>query len=92
MRILLQHLIPLVLPTLAYLGWLSYARWRARTTGGKAPELREGPWMWLVGGGLVLVIVSLVAFAVFGERFESGKLVSPRFIDGKVVPAQRLDE
>ena len=89
-RILIQVLLPLLLPALLYLVWRVVSR---RLQPGGAPAtvsgLAEGPWGWLILGGLALAIITLVATALLGERIPQGEFVPPRFIDGRIEPAQR---
>ncbi len=85
-RILLQYLLPLLLPAAAYFGWV----WLARRTGkgqtdGLTP-LQEGPWFWLVTAGLALMVAGLVFTALTGQGQMEGTYEPPRLEGGRVVP------
>jgi hypothetical protein len=87
MRILLQYVLPFLLPTLCYLLWVWYATRRANATGGTAPALAEGPWVWLIGAGAALVIAMLAAIALTtGADRDAGSYRAPVFKDGEIVP------
>lgn len=82
-RFLLQYLLPLLLPTLLWFGWM----WL--TQKGKEPRaLREGPWVWLIGSGIVLMGAALVATAFMTGSEPGGKYVPPYMEDGKIVPGR----
>lgn len=82
-----QHLLPLILPTIAYVLWIWYLRKRADELGGQAPEITRGGLFWSAAAGLVLMIVSFVALAVFsGVDPGTGGYQSPRLEDGRIIP------
>ncbi len=89
-RILIQLLVPLFLPLILYLVWRAVSR---RFQPGGAPmtvsSVAEGPWGWLIISGLALTILTLFATALLGEKIPQGEFVPPRYIDGKIEPAQR---
>ena len=86
-RILLQYLLPIVLPTVVYFAWLTAERRRAeRAEAGKAPHWRDAPWLWLVGSGVALALVIAFASAFFGGADTAGRYVPPRVEDGRIVP------
>lgn len=86
-RILLEFVLPLLLPTLGYVLWVHYYRWRAETTGAAPPELTRGGLFWSLVAGLVLLIICLIALAVFtGEDPGHGGYQAPRVEDGRIVP------
>lgn len=81
MRVFLTVILPLLLPTLAFLLW-------AVATRGRLPDLRDTAWLWSVGGGLVLLGIALAVFGV-GERAPPGSLYAPAELrDGAVVPGR----
>ncbi|MCH7942468.1 MAG: hypothetical protein IIB67_04455, partial [Proteobacteria bacterium] len=66
-RMLLNYLLPIVLPFAIYGIWLTYARFRARMAGHDGvPEWRDTPWTWLMVAGTVLVALSLASLAFIG--------------------------
>ncbi|MDJ0948953.1 MAG: DUF6111 family protein [Alphaproteobacteria bacterium] len=88
-RILLHYVLPLVLPLLLYIVYMSWMRRRALAAGGAAPDWREGPIFWFVLGGLLLAVASLVAlFAFEGDDGMGNIYQPPRVEGGKVVPGQ----
>ncbi len=85
-RILLQYLLPLLLPAAVYIGWV----WLARRTGkgeeGALTRLQEGPWFWLVAAGVALMVGGLVLTALMGQGQTEGTYTAPRLEDGRVIP------
>ncbi len=85
-RILLQILLPLLLPAAIYFGWV----WLANRTGkGRADGsmgLQEGPWFWLVAAGLALMVAGLVVTALMGQGHVEWTYKPPRFEGGRVIP------
>jgi hypothetical protein len=79
-RIILQIVVPLLLPTVAYVLWARYARQHTLA------DLRRGPWIWLVGAGLVLVAASAAVWIAVEHQPPGSTYVPPRFEDGKLVP------
>jgi bacteriorhodopsin len=84
-RVLLQYLLPLILPTVIYLIWALAIR---DSGSGKklATILREGPWFWLIVAGMLLAGASLVFTALSRGGDPTGRYVAPRLEDGRVIP------
>jgi hypothetical protein len=76
LRILLQYVLPLVLPFLVY---LVYAR-LAQKPGSDAP------WIGLAAAGVALMAVSLVTWGLLSGSDPSETYVPARFEDGELVP------
>ena len=86
-RILLEYVLPIVLPSLVYLAWLAHERRRiAREGMGKPLRWQDGPWPWLVGSGLALAVLVAIASALLGGSDIEGTYVPPRVEDGRIVP------
>lgn len=89
-RTLLQILVPLMLPLALYFAWATVTRRVAQARGippsGPAPSLVNGPWAWLLGIGLVLVIAGFAVWAVTQETLPAGQYVPPSVVDGVIVP------
>ena len=86
-RILLNYLLPIVLPLVIYGIWLALARRKARQAGATdMPDWRSAPWTWLVIAGICLVSLSLVVLALVGDEPVEGTYVPPTYIDGEIVP------
>jgi hypothetical protein len=79
-----EILVPLLLPTALYLGWVWAVRW---ADGGGVPiGWARLPWLWLAGAGVVLLAVFLIVVTVgFGTPNE-GVYVPPRWTGGHIVP------
>ncbi len=90
-RILIQILLPLLLPAVLYIVWRTVIQ-RLVPGGPTVSELADGPWGWLAFTGVGLVIATLVASALLGERIPQGQFVPPRVVDGKIEPAHRAPE
>lgn len=85
-RELLTLVVPLVLPTVAYLLWLQVAR----TTDGV--PWRRLPWVWLAVSGVALTVVVLFVVTVgFGTTI-AGIYVPPRFENGRIMPGHIVPE
>lgn len=83
MRRLLTILIPLLLPTLLYFGYILIGRQRGTASGAAS---RDIPWLWLGVAGLLLLAVTLVASALFGGAEPGSHYEPPQLIDGQVQP------
>jgi hypothetical protein len=87
-RVLLQYLLPLLLPTLLWtIWWFTFGRKRVAADG-TSSTLSQGPWFWLILGGLALAGVSLVYTALTHGFTPTGTYVPPRWEDGHVVPGR----
>lgn len=91
-RLLLEFLLPLFAPTLAYAFWLALRR-RPADEGPDGPDAaaavpeRGAPWVWLGATGIVLVAVVAVVLGMTRSLGEpGGTYVAPRVIDGRIVP------
>ena len=88
-RILLEYMLPLLLPTAAYVTWVWYFRKRAEELGGEAPEVTRGGLFWSLVIGLVLVIIGLITLAVTeGVGPGTGAYQSPQLKDGRIIPPE----
>lgn len=85
MRLLLQYLLPLLLPFLVYVAYVA-------VTEGRTPAwLDETPWLMLAGAGVVLLAVSLITWSLLSGSPTSAIYVPPHFEDGRVVPSTTVD-
>ena len=85
-RMLLQFLLPLLLPAAVYFGWLWLANRTGKGQAGESMQLQEGLWFWLVAAGLALMVGGLVFTALIGQGHVEGTYAPPRFEGGRVVP------
>ena len=87
-RIFFTYVFPLLLPTVAYMAWVWYARRRHDAdSGDDLPALRRGPLFWSLVTGFVLMMAGLTVIALTsGDPPDSGTYQSPRIEDGKIVP------
>ncbi|MDP6343976.1 MAG: DUF6111 family protein [Alphaproteobacteria bacterium] len=83
-RKLLYHLIPFLLPFIAY-GIYLFATRRARA---KGQAFDEAPWFWLFASGLVLFAASLIVVRLFTGDPPHGRYVPPHLEEGQVVPGR----
>ena len=77
LRILLQFVLPLLLP---FLAWLVYAR-LARKAG-----LDDAPWIGLAAAGVGLLAVSLISWGLLGGSDPGETYVPARIEDGRLIP------
>ncbi len=88
-RLLLNYLLPIILPFAVYGIWLAYARFRARTAGQHGgPEWRDAPWTWLMVAGAALVAAGFATLAFVGGSPIDQKYIPPQYIDGVIVPSR----
>lgn len=80
LRMLLQYLVPLILPMAIYFAYMAATRW------GEPDWMRQGPWFSLFALGVVLLCGSLIAFALMTGDDPTRTYVAPRFEDGQVTP------
>lgn len=83
-RKILFHLVPFLLPFIAY-GLYLFATRKARE---KGQAFDEAPWFWLFTSGLVLLIASLIAVWAVGGDPAGSEYIAPYVRDGKVVPGE----
>ncbi len=88
MRILLTIVLPVLLPVLLYLGYISIQRRRAQAAGQAfSPTLWEGPLAWLAVAGLGLALAVLISLRLTTGVPPGTKLEPPRVVDGEIVPS-----
>lgn len=85
-RILLQYVLPLLLPVALYVLWAWFSHKR-RAAGGAPYRIQDGPWFWLIVAGVALASVALIVTALTSGGEPSGTYQAPRWEDGKIVPA-----
>lgn len=89
-RILLNYVLPLALPTALYLGWMWYLRHRSKARGDEVPQIKSAGLFTSILVGVLLMIAGLIYVAVVsgappGEglyeapRLENGKITKPGF-------------
>ena len=84
-RIVLQYLLPILLPTLVFLAWVYLTRGHEEAAHETITRIREGPWFWLILGGIALMALGL-AYMAFQGAAPGGVYHAPRFEDGRVIP------
>lgn len=80
----LFHMLPLLLPFLAYAVFVLVTR-RAQARGG---VWTEAPWYWLVSSGLAMVIAGFFAVALLGGAPPGSTYVPATYEDGKIKPGR----
>lgn len=84
-RLLLYYLLPIVLPSLAYVAWTLLARHRAEA--GEPPLLlKDGPWFRLLLAGFFLMLIGLGILTMTGSMSPEGTYRAPYAEDGKIIP------
>ncbi len=78
LRLLLQYLLPLVLPFLVYLAYAHLAQ--------KTRVLDGAPWLVLAAAGVGLLAVSLVSWRLLTGAPPGETYTPARIEDGRVVP------
>ena len=88
LRVLLQYLLPLLLPFLVYAAYVALAQ-------GRMPDwlgLSERQWIALSGTGVALMVISLVTWSLLSGAPPGETYVPPRFEDGRIVPGTTVAE
>ena len=80
MRQFFEIVLPLILPTVIYIGYLWVLRPRQGTS---FPEL---PWVWLIGAGVLLLAVTFLALTLFGGADPTQRYLPPKVVNGQIVP------
>jgi hypothetical protein len=82
LRVLLQYLLPLLLPFLVYAAYVALAQ-------GRLPDwlaLSERQWLMLGGAGVALMAISLVSWTLLSGSPPEETYVPPHLEDGRIVP------
>lgn len=88
-RALLQIVLPLLLPTLLYIIWAMLLRKPGAGDGDDAFSwVRQGPWLWLIASGIVLMAIGLGLAAWMSGADPSGTYVPARLENGRLVPGR----
>lgn len=85
MRQILSIVVPLLLPTLLYFGYMAVTRRRAQAAG-QPSAIKDIPWTWLAVAGVVLVAVTFAAMALFGGAEPGSRYRLPSLESGQVKP------
>jgi Family of unknown function (DUF6111) len=88
LRVLLQYLLPLLLPFLLYAAYVALAH-------GRLPswlDLSSRQWVMLGGTGLALLIISLVTWGLLSGSAPEERYIPPRLEDGRIVPGTTVAE
>ena len=90
-RLFFTYLLPLIIPALLYLVW-NWLQLR-RALAGKRPEpppsFADMPWLIMAGAGVSLLMVTLLALALFADGSPPGSTyIPPHMEDGKLIPGQ----
>ena len=87
-RVLLQYVLPLLLPTLVFLAWLLLTRKPGENREDLRVRLLEGPWSWLGVAGFALMAVGLVYLGLSQGHAPGGTYEAPRYEGGRIIPGQ----
>jgi hypothetical protein len=82
LRVLLQYVLPLLLPFLIYAAYVALAQ-------GRVPswlDLDPKQWAMLGGTGLTLLAISLVTWGLLSGSPPDETYIPPHVVDGEIVP------
>ena len=86
LRVLLQYLLPLLLPFLLYAAYVGLAH-------GRMPDwldLSSRQWAMLGGAGLALLMVSLLTWGLLSGSPPDETYIPPHLEDGEIVPGRTV--
>jgi len=86
-RILLQIVLPLLLPFAVYAAWVAVRQRQLERSGqAPAPGWSEAPWVWLAAFGVMLALAASLVSLLYGGE-ERGDYVPPQVgPDGRIIP------
>ena len=85
-RILLNYLLPLLLPLLIYLTWVWFNKKNLSKSGVNKPVIRSSGIFISGFLGIVLMLITLLSMAfIGGSPPGDGKYESPRLKNGKII-------
>ncbi|OFW45503.1 MAG: hypothetical protein A3J29_21490 [Acidobacteria bacterium RIFCSPLOWO2_12_FULL_67_14b] len=87
-RILLQYVLPLVLPTVVFVAWIVLTEKRGASREKLIARLAEGPWFWLVVAGFALMAAGLGYLGLTEGASPGTTYQAPRYEDGRIVPGE----
>ena len=86
-RLLLNYLLPLLLPLAIYLLYVWWQRRRDRENAGSKPAIESNHIFISILLGFIMMVGSLTWVAVIsGETPGEGGYKAPRYEDGKIIP------
>lgn len=85
-RIVLQYVLPLLLPTLVFVGWIALTRKPGQSPNDMLVRLQDGPWFWLVVCGFALMLAGLAVLGLGQGSDPGGTYHPPQYEGGRVVP------
>ena len=92
LRALLTVVLPIALPMLIYFAYLKTTRRGGQAVGAEVQaRARESTWLWIGLAGAALILAALVTLRLTTSVPPDANLVSPRLIDGQVVPAHVVE-
>lgn len=91
LRVFLTIVLPLLLPTLVWIGYMAVERRRLATAGGAPRSWSAAPWPWLAGLGVVLMVGTLALVGSVGSG-DPGEVYVPAHVgpDGRLVPGRTI--
>ena len=85
-RALLEYLIPLLLPSGAFVAYVMITR---KTSGTELEQrLREGPWFWLIVSGFILATGALFITGLTEGYGPDSTYRPSRMENGQIVPGE----
>ncbi|MSO93809.1 MAG: hypothetical protein EXQ86_10475 [Rhodospirillales bacterium] len=86
-RIIIEYLLPILLPFAVYFAWRAYAVRRAEKAGAEPPDFTKGTLFWLTVIAFVLLVASLAYTALTtGTPPGTGVYHPPRLEGDRIIP------
>lgn len=88
MRILVEYVVPILLPTTLWLAWLAFAQARARRAGRQGPDWQSVPFSWLLAAGIALAMTIAIG-GLLHTGYATGSY-RPAAVDdkGRLIPGE----
>jgi heme/copper-type cytochrome/quinol oxidase subunit 2 len=86
-RIILNYLIPLLLPMLMYFLWVLVIRKKLKPSSDPQAGITRLGIFWAAVAGVIIMLISIITVAFMGGAPPGkGQYESPRLENGKIVP------
>jgi hypothetical protein len=90
-RVILEYLIPFLLPLAGYSIWIWYRNTYAENHDGAPPRFEEGPWPLMLFLGAILMFASMSYTALTSGGSADATYIPSRVVNGEIVPGRMVE-